>query len=142
MAYWLKSFGTAEDPLDPEWLEPHADILTGFACPDVGRPSFEVGDQVVWYAAGHKVFFGLAVVTREAEEEIVHEWQRDRWPWYVKTEARLLIPDLRIAPTLTDAKIWTLSVRSHSHIRLDGEQYWHAAMSLLGVAMAPVLERV
>lgn len=135
MQYWLKSLGTAEENLDQLWVGPHDDVLEAFACPKDRRPGFAKGDRVVYYAAGWQKIFAIVEVIKEA----VHnpnwkEWQGDRWPYVVEVRPLLAVPDLEIAPYVGMAAVNTLSLRSKSHIKLTPEKYWHALMSIAGVA--------
>jgi len=53
-----------------------------------------------------------------------------------------VVPELSLAPTLTDVGIDTLSVRSQSHIALSDEQYDRIVVGLAqaaGVEFRPVL---
>lgn len=143
MSYWLKALGTAEGRLDRLWTGPSADALQAFACPKDGRPSFKVGDRVIYYASGWQKIFAAVEVTDEAEDDPTWQpWQGTRWPWVVRVQPLLLVPDLELAPHLGMAAINTLSVRSQSHIHISPEQYYHAVMSMTSVAMLPGLRAV
>jgi hypothetical protein len=138
MSYWLKSLGTGSEALPRFWMKSRADALEAFACPKDGRPSFEVGDRVIYYASGWQTVFAAVEVTQEAEHNPNwRSWQGTRWPWVVRVQPLLLVPDLNLAPHVTMAAIDTLSVRSQSHIHLTPEQYYHAVMSMTSVAMLP-----
>jgi hypothetical protein len=138
MTYWLKSHGTGEGRLDRNWTQTAPDGLEGFACPKSGRPSFEVGDRVIYYATGWQSIYAAVEVTKEAENDPKRwSWQGTRWPWVVEAEPLLLVPDLARAPFVGMALIDTLSVRSQSHIRISQEQYYHAVMAMTSVAMLP-----
>jgi hypothetical protein len=81
------------------------------------------------------VIFGIVEVTDEpVYDPTWRKWQGDRWGWVVKVAPLVVVPDLERAPHVGMAAVGTLSVRNQSHIRLDPEQYWHALMSIAGVA--------
>jgi hypothetical protein len=133
--YWLKSLGTAEGNLERLWLGPHRDALKAFACPRKGRPSFQTGDRVVYYAPGWQSIFGIVEVIGEAEfNPSWRKWQGERWPWVVRVQPLLLVPDLELAPHVSTANVDTLSVRMQSHIKLGADQYRRALKSIAGVA--------
>jgi EVE domain len=137
MQYWLKALGTSENHLRQKWLtvRAHRDALEGFACPKDRRPSFGRGDRVVYYAAGWQKIFAVVEVTKEAvDDPDWKSWQGDRWTWVVKVQPLLVVPDLKFAPHVGMAAVNTLSLRNKSHIKLSPEQFWHALMSITGVA--------
>lgn len=133
--YWLKSLGISGHNLARHWTGPHDDVLEGFACPKDRRPSFSPRDRVVYYATGWQKIFAVVEVRKEAVYDPEwKDWQGDRWPWVVKVQPLLAVPDLEVAPHVGMAAVNTLSLRNKSHIKLTPEQFWHALMSICGVA--------
>jgi hypothetical protein len=68
-----------------------------------GTPGIKTGDQIVWYAVGRRVLFGLAEATADPEQRQVRDWQGDRWPWYIATHTHVCVRDLTDGPTVNDA---------------------------------------
>lgn len=140
MSYWIKSLGVAERWLDDDWF---ADSRPKwFACPKSGRPSFEVGDRVLIYAAGHQRLVGAVQVTAEArlDSEFVKKdggFDGDRWPWVVTHVPLLIVPRISRGPHLTRAGVDTLSIRSHSHLRISPRQYREGVAGLAEAAGLP-----
>jgi hypothetical protein len=122
--YWLCPRGTKEEPFpadwfnDEGWVEEHT---TGYGTGILGKPSFKLGDQIVWYAVGWRVLWGLAEVTGEPVNDQVQDWQEDRWSWYMPVRTSWVVRDLSKAPSLADAGLpWTY-VRAYR--KLSRDQY-------------------
>ena len=127
MTHWLKALGHARGPLPARWLEDGRQSLrrTGFP----RRPRIVPGDRLVYYASVWQRVF--AVVEAVAEPE-----QRDhpRWPWIVRVEPLLVIPDLDVAPPVDAIGVLARSMSQQSHIRLTPEQFERAVEALASVA--------
>lgn len=123
--YWIKSAGTAEEPVPSDWYRWGHNTRGGFADPTMfsRRPSVEPGDRLVFYAVGSAAQFKVgrifAVTGVTSEPEPSHH---DRWPWQVYS--RMLVPGPRLmyCPTIDDIDVAQTSLRRQSHISLTPEQ--------------------
>jgi hypothetical protein len=141
MAKWLKSRGVAGLHTPNDWQSLHSD-LDVMAFPK--RPTMEAGDRAAIYVVGSyripavvEVVDGVILASDETMTS-----DPSRWPYAIRTRSLLLVPDLSLAPTLTDVGIDTLSVRSQSHIALNNEQYKRIVVGLAeaaGLEFRPVL---
>ena len=128
MSHWLKALGHARGPLPARWLEDgslRSLRRTGFP----RRPRIEVGDRLVYYASVWRRVF--AIVEAVAEPEQV---EHPRWPWIVRVEPLLVLPDLDVAPPVEAIGIAPRSMSQQSHIRLTVDQYERAVEALASVA--------
>jgi len=128
VTFWLKALGHAGGPLPARWLEDgNLSSLrrTGFP----RRPRMAPGDRLVYYAPVWQRVFAIVEVLAEPE-------QRDhpRWPWIVRVEPLLVIPDLDAAPPVLAIGVFPRSMSQQSHIRLTAEQYERAVEALASVA--------
>jgi len=130
-SYWLCPRGTSERPFPKDWFDRsdwRHENTHGYGTGRRGTPKLLPGDQIVWYAVGHQVMYGLAEVLEEPLDKIVREWQSDQgWNWFVKTRTTLVIPDLERAPSLKQAGLPPGSVRSYRSLTKDR----HAKCALL-----------
>jgi hypothetical protein len=123
--YFIKSAGTAEEPLPANWYaggvawrDRHADA-TMFP----QRPRVVEGDRLVYYAVGsaalHKQprIFAVVEVTSDPEPS-----GHPRWKWQVRTQMLVPGPRLRECPTLDDIDVKQTSLRQASHITLTEAQ--------------------
>jgi hypothetical protein len=83
------------------------------------RPSVQLGDDVVLYAAGWRVIFALAEVVSHPENDPA----RTRWQWRFAIRPTLALPDLRDAPPVGAAGVLPRSLGRHSYVRLTEEQH-------------------
>lgn len=140
--HWLKSIGSASDPMVEDYLTApwgkggRLDLLDEIRFAKNKRPSgINPGDHLVLYAAGHERIFGIATVLDGEPYEHVVEGE-ERWPWALRVEVPMLVGTLRIAPPLSSMKVGPLSVRQQSHISLDDEQYRLAVGALTAAIQA------
>ena len=83
------------------------------------RPSVQLGDRAVLYAAGWRVIFALAEVVSHPENDPA----RTRWQWRFAIRPTLTLRDLRDAPPVEAAGVLPRSLGRHSYVRLTEEQY-------------------
>jgi hypothetical protein len=86
------------------------------------RPSVQVGELAVLYAAVWQAVFGVVEIVGIPE----HDPQRDRWSWRFAIQPLVLVPDLHEAPPVEAAGVFPQSLWRHSHIRLTEEQFLRA----------------
>jgi hypothetical protein len=122
---WLLVRGRGERRLAPEVL---ADELRAHS--STRRPSIQLGDRAVLYAAGWQVVFALADVVSEPENIP----GRGRWAWRFAIRATLALADLREAPPVEAAGVFPRSLGRHSYIRLSDEQFELARAALAEAA--------
>jgi hypothetical protein len=90
------------------------------------RPSVQLGDRAVLYAAGWRVVYGLVEVVSHPENDP----GRTRWQWRFELRPTLVLPDLREAPPVEAAGVLPRSLGRHSYVRLTEEQYEQARAAL------------
>jgi hypothetical protein len=125
---WLKALGHAAGPLPARWLEDgslRSLRRTGFP----RRPRTAPGDRLVYYASVWRRVFAVVEVVAEPEQV-----EHPRWPWIVRVEPLLVIPDLDAAPPVQAIGVAARSMSQQSHIRLTAEQYERAVEALASVA--------
>jgi hypothetical protein len=83
------------------------------------RPTVQLGDRAVLYAAGWQVVFALADVV-SAPENVPG---RARWGWRFAIRPTFALTDLREAPPVEAAGVFPRSLGRHSYIRLSDEQF-------------------
>jgi hypothetical protein len=128
VSHWLKALGHAAGPLPARWLEDgslRSLRSTGFP----RRPRMAPGDRLVYYASVWQRVFAVVEVTGDPEQV-----EHPRWPWIVRVEPLLVIPDLEAAPPVQAIGIAPRSMSQQSHIRLTPEQYERAVEALASVA--------
>jgi len=128
VSHWLKALGHAAGPLPARWLEDgslRSLRRTGFP----RRPRMAPGDRLVYYASVWQRVFAVVEVTGDPEQV-----EHPRWPWIVRVEPLLVIPDLEAAPPVQAIGIAPRSMSQQSHIRLTAEQYERAVEALASVA--------
>lgn len=132
---WLKSVGSADDPLEEEWLDERGYLLESVWFPKYPR-SIRGGDLLVYYAAGKgRLPAVVEVVSDDVQESRDNPRYSARWPWRMTVRSRLVVPALTAAPNLAAVAIDPLRVRRQSHIRLDGEE-----LDRVRKALIPVVE--
>lgn len=115
---WLKSVGSADEPLEDLWLA-ERDYLLRFVWFPKHPRSLRGGDLLVYYAAGRGVLAGVVRLrSDEVQKAGDHPRYSDRWPWRMEVEPLLVVPNLEDAPLLADTGIDSLRVRRQSHILL------------------------
>ena len=125
MAYWLLVRGRGDRRLVPE-VAP--DELRAHS--STRRPSVQLGDAAVCYAAGWQVIFALADVVSHPENDP----GRSRWQWRFALRPTLALADLREAPPVEAAGVLPRSLGRHSYVRLTEEQYDLAREALEAVS--------
>jgi|SRR4051794_21505980 hypothetical protein len=119
---WLKSVGSADEPLENGWQEKWRYLLKAVWFPKHPR-SIRKGDLLVYYAAGRGRLPAVVEVTGdEVQESRDHPRYSERWPWRMEVRPRLIAPDLEDAPSLEEVGIDPLRVRRQSHILLDTDE--------------------
>jgi hypothetical protein len=94
------------------------------------RPSVQLGDAAICYAAGWQVIFAVVVVVSHPENDPA----RTRWQWRFAIEPRLFLDDLREAPPVEAAGVFPRSLGRHSYVRLTDEQF-EAAETAIAAAV-------
>ena len=100
------------------------------------RPSVEVGEKAVLYAAVWQCVFGIVEITGVPEEDR----ERERWRWRFAISPLAVVDDLHRAPAVEEIGVFPQSIWRHSHIRLTDEQL-AAAEAALGAVDEPSLNR-
>lgn len=120
---WIKSVGSVEDPLEPQWLKNRDYLLSNVWFPKHPR-SLAAGDLLVYYAATWGVFPAVVeVLTGEVNNAIDHPRYSARWPWHMSVRPRVVIPSLENAPTLAQVGVDPLRLRRQSHILLTTDEW-------------------
>jgi hypothetical protein len=131
-ASWLLVRGRGERRLAPdvsaEEIKAHSSTR---------RPSVQLGDRAVLYAAGWQVVFALADVVSEPENVP----GRTRWAWRFAIRPTLSLTDLREAPPVEAAGVLPRSLGRHSYIRLSDEQFELASAAIAAAAQPPPAAR-
>lgn len=122
---WLLVRGRGERRLEPAVLP---DEIRAHS--STRRPSVQLGDRAVLYAAGWQVVFALADVVSEPENVP----GRTRWGWRFGLRATLALSDLRAAPPVEAAGVFPRSLGRHSYIRLTDAQFELARAAIAGAA--------
>lgn len=131
-AAWLLVRGRGERRLAPEVT---AEEITAHS--STRRPSVQLGDRAVLYAAGWQVVFAVAEVISEPENVP----GRTRWGWRFAIRPTLALTDLREAPPVEAAGVLPRSLGRHSYIRLSEEQFELARSAIAAAAEAPPAAR-
>ena len=131
-AKWLLVRGRGERRLAPEVVA--AELR---AHSSSRRPSIQLGDRAVLYAAGWQVVFALADVVSEPENVP----GRSRWAWRFAIRPTFALTDLREAPPVEAAGVFPRSLGRHSYIRLTDEQFELARAAIAGAAEPPPAAR-
>lgn len=130
--FWLKAVGTGDKPLKQRWLEDRPDLLKEVRFPRRRTPSLVEGDRILYYAAGWQRIFAAGELASDPVVDPAPGFEQ--WPWRADVRLFVLVPDLKRAPDLERVQVWTLSVRSKSHIRLSPRQYREAVAGLAEAA--------
>jgi hypothetical protein len=93
------------------------------------RPSVQLGDVAVCYAAGWQVVFAVVEVVSHPENDP----NSRRWQWRFAIRPLVVLADLREAPPVEAAGVFPRSLGRHSYIRLTAEQF-DAARSAIEAA--------
>jgi hypothetical protein len=120
--------GRGERRLDPE-VRP--DELRAHS--STRRPSVQLGDSALLYAAGWQVVFAVADVVSHPENDP----ERVRWSWRFAIEPRFALLDLRDAPPVEAAGVMPRSLGRHSYIRLTEAQFDAGRLAIEDALRAP-----
>ncbi len=124
-ASWLLIRGRGERRLDhavrAEELRAHSSTR---------RPSVQLGDRAVLYAAGWQVIFGLVDIVSDPQNDP----ERTRWAWRFAIRPVLALDDLREAPPVEAAGVLPRSLGRHSYIRLTDDQFERAGDAIRAAA--------
>jgi predicted TPR repeat methyltransferase len=103
------------------------------------RPSVQLGDSALCYAAGWQVIFAVVDVVSHPENDP----SRTRWQWRFEIEPRVFLDDLREAPPVEAAGVFPRSLGRHSYVRLTEEQFeaGRAAIEATGEDVKRVIEQ-
>jgi hypothetical protein len=106
--------GRGDRPLDahvdPESIRAHSSSK---------RPSVQLGDVAILYAAVWQALFGVVEVVSDPQ----HDPARDRWAWRFEIRPLTVVRDLHEAPPVEAAGVFPQSIWRHSHIRLTREKF-------------------
>lgn len=94
------------------------------------RPSVQLGDAAVCYAAGWQVIFAVVEVVSHPENDPT----RSRWQWRFAIEPLVFLDDLREAPPVEAAGVFPRSLGRHSYVRLTEEQFEAARLAIEAAA--------
>jgi hypothetical protein len=125
---WLKSVGTQEEPLKPDWRVDDAHLLSSVWFSKHPR-SIRGGDLLVYYAARHQV---LPAIVEVVSDE-VHSENDPRFKYRMDVRPIVTV-GLRDAPALTEALANPQRVRRQSHILLDRREFQIARHFILEAA--------
>jgi len=114
VTHWLLVRGRGEKPLDR-----HVDAARIQTQGSSKRPSVQVGDRAILYAAVWQAIYGVADVVGDPENDP----SRSRWAWSYPIRPVTVVADLDNAPPVEAAGIFPQSLWRHSHIRLSDEQF-------------------
>jgi len=120
---WLKSVGSADDPLHRDWRVRDSHLLN--KCWFSKHPrSLQEGDCFVYYAAKWgRVCALMELVSDEVLDEAGgHPVNGKRWRYAMHVRPLVLL-DLPSAPTLAEAEIDPLRVRRQSYIKLTAGEF-------------------
>ena len=137
---WVKTVGSADDPLFSDWLDARGYLLEWVWFPKHPR-SLRAGDLLVYYAATRGVFPAVVeLVSNEVHAQEAHPRHPARWPWRMAVRPRLVIPRLEDAPTISDVGLDSLRLRRQSHILLSDEEWERFRGVFLPPAEAAVVQ--
>jgi len=124
LTHWLLVRGRGAKPLDAR-----VDPAAVRAHSSSKRPSIQLGETAILYAAVWQAVFAVVEVAGDLE----HDPERERWSWTFAIRPLVVVRDLHAAPPVEAAGIFPQSVWRHSHIRLTPEQF-DAARALIEAA--------
>jgi hypothetical protein len=122
--HWLLIRGRGDKPLPP--AIDAASIRTHSSSK---RPSVQLGDRAVLYAAVWQAVFATVEVVGEPENDP----GQARWGWRFPIRPLVAVRDLHDAPAVEEIGVFPQSIWRHSHIRLTTAQY-EAACTVIGNA--------
>jgi hypothetical protein len=98
------------------------------------RPSIQLGDFAVCYAAVWQALFAVVEVAGHPE----HDPTRERWAWRIPLRPLFWLEDLDEAPPVQAAGVFPLSLGRHSYVRLTDEQFRDAKAALAATDVCSV----
>jgi len=121
MTFWLKAFGVVRAPVDDDWKRHKNGLLTRTAT-FPRRSGIRPGDQLVYYAVGQRVVFGVY----EATSLPFNAEPGDPWGWHVKVaslvEVEFVHDGVPLENLNVDGRDLRRSIRQHSAIRLTAPE--------------------
>jgi hypothetical protein len=131
---WVKSIGSASDPLDEFWLHQNGYLTQSVWFSKYPR-SIRARDLLVYYAATHRVFPAIVEVVSNKvhDDDEGHPRYGKRWQWKMEVRTHVAM-DLASAPTLGESSIDPLRLRRQSHILLTTEEFELLRELILGRA--------
>lgn len=118
---WLLVRGRGEHPLE---AEVRRDRIRAHS--STRRPTVQLADSAILYAAVWRVVFGVIDVVSHPENDP----SSSRWAWRFAIEPREVLRDLREAPPVEAAGVMPSSLGRHSYIRLTEEQFQAARRAI------------
>ena len=121
---WLKSVGSADDPMAADWFEAPPPAIVHFA----KKPaSVRVGDLLVYYAAVHQKLLGIVEVFGPPKLDPT----RERWAHFCEIRPRLVIRDLERAPSIDvldapESRDFRKVVQRMDYVVLSDDEYERA----------------
>lgn len=126
---WLKMIGAADWPLDDLWIEQVPALLREVRTPRTPS-SIGQGDLLIYYAAGSQKIFAIARSTMNGRDALVeHLPSQARWPYLLRVQVLLAIPNLALAPHWRVLEMDSRSVQQKSYVEISTETYrkgWQA----------------
>jgi hypothetical protein len=122
-SYWLKMVGAARDPIADRWIEQSPELLRGVRAPY--QPSgIRRDDYLVYYAAGEQKLFAIARATESGDSVSIEPAPGETdWPYLLRTQILLAIPQLALAPHWRVLDIPSASVQQKSYIQITADHY-------------------
>jgi hypothetical protein len=134
MDYWLKMLGGGrrEQLLRDDWMNEKDGLLLR-AATFGRRPGIRTGDGIVYYGAGHRVFFAAG---HAASLPYLAANDETFWPWRVNVTlpwtTEFVHEGVPLEHLNIDGRDLRDSIKQHSHIRLTEKEYAAAVMGLGG----------
>jgi hypothetical protein len=92
---FLKSVGSADDPVALDWMDSDPQELTTIHFTKEPQ-SIRTGDYLVYYAAVHQRLYGIVEIFSPPQLDA----QRKRWPYYAEVRPKLIIRHMSRAPSV------------------------------------------
>jgi hypothetical protein len=122
---WLLVRGRGDRPLpaeiDPDEIRAHSSSK---------RPSVQLGERAVLYAAVWQAVYAIAEIVGEPE----HDPERTRWAWRFAIRPVAVVTDLHDARAVEEIGVFPQSLWRHSHIKISDEQFEKAGAAIAHAA--------
>lgn len=131
--HFLKSVGSADDPMHPNWVEvaPQELEIIHFAR---NPASVRVDDYLVYYAAVHQKLIGIVKVFTKPEFDA----QLEHWQYFSRVRPQLIIKDMDRAPSIDVMNVDTVRDFRKTVMQLDytilADDEWQRALAALEAA--------